>query len=396
MFFFITFVNVVRWCNLRVRPRRETRGVSRSKCADLITACVPVSWATAIIVSETVDAADYYDGFGTGEIVVGIRAYQWGWEYFYPKNIDLNYNVTPSYSSLIGNSIKYSAVSTSSSDSQVLWKYYQKPKGASQSSTPAHLILLPSDKLNFINFTDFKNIGWNTLKDSLAFKKIQYFSKTNLNSLYASNSDITLNYNKLTSLYNRDMDVVESINYGLKRQHNLNTLASATNTYQTTLDSKSTQKYYNYSLNSPLNKVNTSSGNNTTFKSAYYNTPVSNSNLNLAGSPFSLVNQFTRPDHKNSNPFKLNSSIKPSPASLSTATQLYLTANYDINALTPRSQINGNLLSPIFQKTFDLKSSDLQFLSSERSTRLLNVFDLNQVSTNFSPLNTKPAAIWND
>lgn len=43
MLFFITFVNVVRWCNLRIRPRRETRGVSRSKCADLITACVPVS-----------------------------------------------------------------------------------------------------------------------------------------------------------------------------------------------------------------------------------------------------------------------------------------------------------------------------------------------------------------
>tara|TARA_B100000795_G_scaffold165998_1_gene124876 strand:- start:238 stop:882 length:645 start_codon:yes stop_codon:yes gene_type:complete len=78
MFFFIMFVNTVRWCNLRNKPKRETRGVSRSKCADLITACVPVSWATAIIVTETVDAADYYDGFSTGEIVIGIRAYQWG------------------------------------------------------------------------------------------------------------------------------------------------------------------------------------------------------------------------------------------------------------------------------------------------------------------------------
>jgi hypothetical protein len=76
MLFFITFVNVVRWCNLRIRPRRETRGVSRSKCADLITACVPVSWASAIIITETVDATDYYDGFGTGEIIIGIRAYQ--------------------------------------------------------------------------------------------------------------------------------------------------------------------------------------------------------------------------------------------------------------------------------------------------------------------------------
>ena len=63
---------------MRIRPRRETRGVSRSKCADLITACVPVSWATSIIVSESTDAIDYYDGFGTTELVVGIRAYQWG------------------------------------------------------------------------------------------------------------------------------------------------------------------------------------------------------------------------------------------------------------------------------------------------------------------------------
>ena len=61
---------------MRTRPRRETRGVSRSKCADLITALVPVSWAVSIIISETVDASDYYDGFGTGELVVGIRAYQ--------------------------------------------------------------------------------------------------------------------------------------------------------------------------------------------------------------------------------------------------------------------------------------------------------------------------------
>jgi hypothetical protein len=77
MLYFITFMNVSRWCNPRTRPRRETRGVSRSKCADMITAIVPVSWAISIIVSETVDATDYYDGFGTTEIVISIRAAQW-------------------------------------------------------------------------------------------------------------------------------------------------------------------------------------------------------------------------------------------------------------------------------------------------------------------------------
>ena len=92
---------------MRTKPKRETRGVSRSKCADLITATVPVTWAASIIISESVDATDYYDCFGSGEIVDGILAYQWGWEYFYPKGIDLNYNVKPSYSAMVGNSLKY-------------------------------------------------------------------------------------------------------------------------------------------------------------------------------------------------------------------------------------------------------------------------------------------------
>jgi len=81
---------------------------------------VPVSWAISIIISETVDATDYYDGFSTGEIVLGIRAYQWGWEYFYPKNIDLNYNVKSSYSTLIGNSVKYNNSNSSTIDTNQL------------------------------------------------------------------------------------------------------------------------------------------------------------------------------------------------------------------------------------------------------------------------------------
>jgi len=30
----------------------------------------------SIIVSESTDATDYYDGFGTSEVVVGVRAFQ--------------------------------------------------------------------------------------------------------------------------------------------------------------------------------------------------------------------------------------------------------------------------------------------------------------------------------
>ena len=96
---------------MRTKPRRETRGVSRSKCGDLITACVPITWAVSIIVTESTDASDFYDGFGAAEITIGIRAYQWGWEYYYPKNIDLNYNIKSSYSTFVGNSLKYSTSS---------------------------------------------------------------------------------------------------------------------------------------------------------------------------------------------------------------------------------------------------------------------------------------------
>jgi len=92
---------------MRVRPRRETRGVSRSKCGDLVTAIVPVSWAASIIINESTDAIDYYDGFGTTELVVGIRAYRWGWEYYYPKDLDLQYSIRQHYAPFAGNSLKY-------------------------------------------------------------------------------------------------------------------------------------------------------------------------------------------------------------------------------------------------------------------------------------------------
>ena len=57
-FFFIACITVVRWCNLRVKPQRETRGVRRSRCAELITALVPVSWAASTANSEARDPKD--------------------------------------------------------------------------------------------------------------------------------------------------------------------------------------------------------------------------------------------------------------------------------------------------------------------------------------------------
>ena len=250
MFYLITFINVVRWCNLRSKPKRETRGVSRSKCADLITACVPVSWAVSIIVSETVDATDYYDGFGTGEIVIGIRAYQWGWEYFYPKNIDLNYNVKSSFSTLVGNSIKYNNSNSKTLDSNSLWKHYQIKNVSNQVNVPAYVILSPNNTDSSLNNINFADVGVSVSKDSDAFKKIQKFSKLTTNNI---NSDIVNNNNvfkKLNNLYLTEGTLnTNSHAYGTKRQHNFSSLDSTLPAFSTLVDKKSFNQFFTYSLN---------------------------------------------------------------------------------------------------------------------------------------------------
>lgn len=202
---------------MRVKPRRETRGVSRSKCGDLITACVPVSWATSIIVSESTDAIDYFDGFGTTELVVGVRAYQWGWEYYYPRDLDLNYNLKKNYSTFVGNSLKYEKSSELFSDSNNLWKFYQN-KNSDQVVTPSHLLLVPSDNYKIINLLNFSDIGSNSLSESNSFKKIRILSKLRDSDLYLTNDKLSSKFHTFAKLSELDHSLCDSFTLGSKKQ----------------------------------------------------------------------------------------------------------------------------------------------------------------------------------
>ena len=247
-FFFISFVCVTRWCATRIRPRRETRGVSRSKCGDLITACVPVSWAISIIVNESTDATDLNDGFGTAELIVGVRAYQWGWEYYYPKTLDLNYNVHPSYSSFIGNSLKYTYSSGKSLSTVHLWQMYQN-KFEDQVITPAHLLLLPLDNNSSLNFINFRDVGLNTLKESSAFSKIRNYTKVYNTHLVHTPSELTTKYLFINKTFMNENSFLSTSSFGLKRQHNLisnSTFSSLPSS--TLLDSKSFDQFLNSNL----------------------------------------------------------------------------------------------------------------------------------------------------
>ena len=255
-FFFISFLCTVRWCTNRVRPRRETRGVSRSKCGDLITACVPVSWAISIIVNESTDATDLNDGFGTAELVVGVRAYQWGWEYYYPRSIDLNYSVRPSYSSFVGNSLKYNFSSGKSLATNNLWRMYQN-KPEDRVITPAHLMLIPLDSGSMTNFLNFKNIGVNTLQESTAFSKIRNSTKVYNSHLVYTPSTFTNKYYSLNSSFSNENDYLLTSSFGIRKQHNLSSASSYGNSFASTiLDAKSFDHFLNTNLglNGSINK----------------------------------------------------------------------------------------------------------------------------------------------
>lgn len=386
MFYFITFINVVRWCNLRTKPKRETRGVSRSKCADLITACVPVSWAASIIISETVDATDYYDGFGTGEIVVGIRAYQWGWEYFYPKGIDLNYNVKPSYSEMVGNSLKYSNSSSTNTETNSVWKSYQNKNLQSLSNSPAHVLISPMGKDSNINFTNYSKVGLSTIKDSSAFKKIQYHSKTNPQSLYSDSSNYSQRYSKLYNLYLNSNNLNDSYNYGTFRQHSYSSLASTTTQYA--LESRSVDKLLSYNYSVDVKPSNLKYSNALSFE----DTP---SSTNYIANSLSTTAADTAVKHLNYLGNKQTISATSDSKSYANPFKFYLgkSSSFTSDSNTELPVIN-NSASPIENKNNinysyrfkDLKSSNLNFLSSDKNIRNLDQFSL--AKSNFNLIST--------
>ena len=428
MFYFVTFLMSVQYCSARNQPKRETRGVSRSKCADLITACVPVSWAMAIIISETVDATDYYDGFGTGQIVIGIRAYQWGWEYFYPKTIDLNYNVKPSYSSMVGNSLKYSNSSSENLNSNSFWKSYQRKNMQSISSSPAHLLLSPSDNSKLISGASFNNIGLSSVKDSSAFKKIQYFSKTNNQSCNPTVSHFANRYNKINNMYLNTTKFNDSYSYGTFRQHNYTSLNANLAAFESLLDNKGVTKFVDFSLNSNSQIIKNSF--NTVFSKLtnQYQTNLFNSLSHI--SLLNIKNLFNISSISNNSSFfnimsfypnitsvfsnvsdsklhtnsvrygllnkSLQKSFKSSKNHLKNL-ELFSSSFYPSDILSKNSNfktINSLNNNNVVFKFKDLKSSNSQFLSAERNIRIPDQIKLNKNNFNFNTQNSNFEALF--
>jgi hypothetical protein len=102
---------------------------------------------------------------------------------------------------------------------------------------------------NTINFMNLDNIGVSTVKDSTAFKKIQFFSKTNPSNLFSIKSDFQNSFNKINSFYINDVLLNKSNSYGMDRQHTYTSLSSSLPMFSTLVDYKSVNKLFTYNLN---------------------------------------------------------------------------------------------------------------------------------------------------
>jgi hypothetical protein len=124
----------------------------------------------------------------------------------------------------------------------------------------------------------FNDIGSNISSDSSAFKKIQYFSKTNPQALFNNTSEYNLRYEKLANLYFNDADVTKASSYGTMRQHNYSSTKSLTNSFSSKMETKNIDKFLNY--NTSLNKSNINPQNNNFKDYSSQNTYSRNSELN--------------------------------------------------------------------------------------------------------------------
>lgn len=312
---------------------------------------------------------------------------------------------------MVGNSLKYTSTSSTNLKSNTLWKYHQNKTDSNTTTLPSHLLLLPNDNANMLNFMNFDELGLSTVKDSTAFKKIQFFSKTNTESLFSLKSDFESNYQRISLLYNTDFKLMSSLNYGICRQHNYNSLMSSTKSPLTTLDKHSIDKYLSYNLNThksnaePVNDYSHISDHSHTKRNApdavtSYGKNVSNYLSNKSpdnrhqslstSTQYPTLNSFinSETDSKqttNTLKFVPQMALKKQKLLYKDWLPEQISLGKDTVTFNPTNKFATKLFNKEgISKFKNLKSNDMQLLSNERNPRLLGNFNSNTYTQNFS------------
>ena len=93
--FIIYFFNFV-WNNQENKyPIRETRGFSRAQTGDTMTAIIPMTWSITMLLHASTHSSNFDENTTGTQFCLTVIAYQWGWNYYYPKDIISIFNSMP-------------------------------------------------------------------------------------------------------------------------------------------------------------------------------------------------------------------------------------------------------------------------------------------------------------
>jgi hypothetical protein len=244
------------------------------------------------------------------------------------------------------------------------------------------------------------DIGVSTVKDSTAFKKIQFFSKTNPTNLFNIKSDFQNSLNKVNSYYLSDLDLNQSYTYGMDRQHAYTSLNSSLPMSTTLMDTQSFNKFSSYNLGQVTNnQLNPLSINRFDYKTSlptkvntgdnllsYNNNLMSSLNTTslrdfdfsfFLKTPNNLAILGAENDSKQySNPLKYALNLKHKKKSLSNLQYVMSDSSLTdstVHSFNPSTSFSSSTYNTDNTLKFkDYKSSNAQFLGSERTVRLLN------------------------
>jgi hypothetical protein len=260
---------------------------------------------------------------------------------------------------------------------------------------------------------DFDDLSLATHKNSSSFKKIQYFSKVNPQSLHSLNSDLSNKFDRLNTFFSSDDRLLESSNYKTYRQDMFTVNKSKFNNSTSFIDQKSFNKFIEY--NSPHNKQSDDFLNfyNNRFidrHSTHVTPTIGYDHLgslnNINGALLQNITSFpvktsflsSESDNKrNSNIFKYlladnvsSKNLNSIDSSFESNTQSDFTTKFNSYYFS-NNLINSN----IPYRFIDLKSSNQSILSQDRNVRLLNELNPSKMNLNLASSDNNLNAIIN-
>lgn len=106
-FYYLTTIIVAVWLlftfivflknSKKKKPVIETRGFSRAQTGDSITAVIPMTWSITMLMHASTNSSNFDENVDSTVFTLTVIAYQWGWNYFYPKDTLLGDFEDPSY-----------------------------------------------------------------------------------------------------------------------------------------------------------------------------------------------------------------------------------------------------------------------------------------------------------